>query len=239
MSMRRLTCLLFMAELACGTALRAQQSAQATMGPQSPSSRVTQPPVSFDVARFDSLTAIQLRDIFDMAAAAGLPTQKLVNRALQGAGMGKNGKAILAKVREHASALAEARIALGLTSTATELDAGADALRVGIPASTLAQIRASRPGASVEMPLMVITDLVSSRGVPVANARDAVTALARLPKADDALMSLQQVVAKNSVRGPGMALDALNRYVKGTVAGNGLSSTSATPDRKPPRPPTP
>ena len=55
----------------------------------------------------------------------------------------------------------------------------------------------------------------------------------------DALLGLQATVAKNAQRGPGMALDALNRYVRGTVTGTVSPSTPATNDRKPVRPPDP
>jgi hypothetical protein len=85
---------------------------------------------------------------------------------------------------------------------------------------------------------MVLTDIVQ-RGIPSIPARDAVTSIARMPSSDDALRGLRETVAKNSVRGPGMAVDAMNRYVKGTVSGAIPTSAPATPDRKPIRPPSP
>jgi hypothetical protein len=189
-------------------------------------------PVQFDATRFDSLTASQLSAIFDSAAAKGLPTKPLINLSLEGAARRVPGSRIVAVVRTHAAAMSDAREALGASSSAAELTAGASALRSGVDTRTLAAVRASRPNGSVEVPLVVLTDIVS-RGVPSATARDAVSALARLPKSDEALMGLQSTVAKNSVRGPGMAVDALNRYVKGTVSGSAPPSTPA-----PIRPPT-
>jgi hypothetical protein len=221
-----------------GATLPAQSSPDLARGDQERSSQ-QQPGqhVQFDVARFDSLTARLLSEIFDSAASRGLPASKLVLRALEGAAKRQNGTKIVQVVRDHANALADAREALGAGSTAAELDVGASALKAGIDTRTLSTIRGLRAG-SVEMPLMVLTDIVL-RGVPAATARDAVTTLARMPKSDDALMGLQSTVAKNAVRGPGMALDALNRYVKGTVSGSAPPSTPVTTDRKPIRPPTP
>jgi len=110
-------------------------------------------------------------------------------------------------------------------------------LRSGIDPKVLVAIRATRPAGTAVMPLMVLTDIVR-RGVPMATARDAVTSIARMPRSDDALLGLQVTVARNSVRGPGMAVDALNRYLRGTVQGSNPPSAPATGDRKPIRPPS-
>ncbi len=198
----------------------------------------TQPPVSFDPARFDSLTALSLRALLDSAASKGLPTAPLINRALEGAARRANGARIMQVVRAHAVALGQARDALGPSAPVDELEAGATALRAGIDVNTLSAVRAARPSGTVVIPLMVLTDVVQ-RGVPQREAREAVTTIARMPRSDDALKGLQTMVAKNSGRGPGMALDALNRYLRGTVNGTNPSSAPATMDRPPIRPPTP
>jgi hypothetical protein len=194
------------------------------------------PQGQFDAARFDTLTANALRVLLDDAAAKGLPTAPLINRALEGAARRVGGQRILSVVRAHAAALAEAKAALGDGSTVAELDAGATALRAGIDAKTLGVVRSTRPAGTAVTALVVLTDVVK-RGVPASTAREAVTTIARIPRSDDALLGLQATVAKNSQRGPGMALDALNRYVRGTVSGAVSPSTPATSDRKPVRPP--
>ena len=195
--------------------------------------------VPFDAARFDTLTARLLGEIFDGAAARGLPTSPLINLALEGAARRANGAKIVKVVKDHALALADSREALGPTATVAELASGASALRAGVDTRTLQAVRASRPNGSVEMPLMVLTDFMT-RGIPLTNAREAVTMLSRMPRnSDELLLGLQSTVAKNAVRGPGMALDAMNRYVRGTVSGSAPPSTPATTDRKPIRPPTP
>lgn len=194
--------------------------------------------VQFDTSRFDSLTALSLRSFLDTAIEQGIPIGPLINRALEGSARKVRGADIMKVVRAHAAALAQAMEVLGPTAPVAELDAGASALRAGIDRKALAAIRAARPVGSVTIPLMVLTD-IQQRGVPAAIARDAVTTISRMPASDEALWGLRAAVAKNSVRGPGMAVDALNRYVKGTVSGSIPTSVPAAPDRKPIRPPSP
>lgn len=216
---------------------RSQPRPESVVSPSgfAPAARLVQQ-VQFDPSRFDSTTANTLRSIIDAAAEIGLPTGPLINRALQGAGMGKKGTQIVSAVRAYAAALSDAREVLGPKSKTDELEAGASAIRAGVDMRTLEAMRATRPDGSVVMPLTVLTDVLQ-RGIPPASARDAITAIARMPNSDRALEGLRAMVAKNSVRGPGMALDAMNRYVRGTVPAGALPPP-VTPDRKPPiRPP--
>jgi len=197
---------------------------------------VPRPRPQLDVSRFDSITGYALRDLIDSAAARGLPAGPLINLALEGSARRANSILILKVVRAHALAMSEARDLLGAESTSEELDTGASALRAGIEGQVLSSVRASRPRGGAVTPLLVLTDIVR-RGVPSVAARDAVMTIARMPRSDDALLGLQATVAKNALRGPGMAVDALNRYVRTTIPGSGGSP--ATLDRKPIRPPSP
>jgi hypothetical protein len=194
-------------------------------------------PVVFDADRFDSLTASALRGLFDDALELGLPVRPLVNRALEGAARRVPSERIVRVVREHAAALHQAKRALGDPSREDELEAAAIALRAGLNEDAVESMRASRGRESVVVPLVVLTDLVR-RGVPMANAQTAVARLARVPRSDDLLLGLQATVAKNAQRGPGMALDALNRYVQSTGA-TPAAVAPISPDRKPVRPPEP
>lgn len=206
---------------------------------QPPAAKVAQPPIAFDATRFDSLTAITLRGLFEDAAEMGLPVQPLVNRALEGSARRASSERILRVVREFAAALHEARQVLGPGSTAGELDAAATALRAGVDERTVGAIRDMRPAGTAVTALVVVTDLVQ-RGVPAPQAREALTAIGR-SRPDDVLLGLQATVAKNASRGPGMAMDALQRYVRVNGApgtpGSAPAPTPATPDRKPARPP--
>lgn len=205
------------------------------IAPQAPMV-AAQPPVSFDASRFDSVTAITLRGLLEDATELGLPTRSLINRALEGSARRMSGERIIRVVRELAAALTQAKEILGPGSTADELEAAADALRAGYDRKAVAAIRATRPPGTAVTALVVLTDL-ARRGVPTATARDAVTDLSKLPRPDEALLGLQSAVARNAQRGPGMALEALNRYVRGMGGVPGSSGAPATIDRKPVRPP--
>jgi hypothetical protein len=143
---------------------------------------------------------------------------------------------ILSAVRAHYAAMIDARAALGDDASESELDSGAEAIRLGIDARALVSIRATRPvmGSAVSA-LVVVTDLVK-RGIPSNKARDAVTALARASRSDEPLNGLQQLVARNAERGPGMAQDALERYLRTNAPGNASPATSK-PVTRPPGPP--
>jgi hypothetical protein len=75
------------------------------------------------------------------------------------------------------------------------------------------------------------------RGVPTATAREAVTTLARLPGADDALLGLQGVVARGASQNPDMAVQALQRYIQRTVPPSRPPAGGGPAMRPPTRPP--
>jgi hypothetical protein len=189
-------------------------------------------PAQFDASRFDSLTALNLRSIFDEAYDRGLPVRLLVNRALEGAARKVSGPRILKVVRDWSDALAAAKFALGEGTTEAELDAAATAIRAGIDPRTVASVRSTRPAGTAVTALVVLTDLVG-RGVPSATAKEAIATIGKQPRSDDMLLGLMQTVAKNATRGPGMALDALNRYVRGTVSGAAPGTSAGKPVRPP------
>jgi hypothetical protein len=201
-----------------------------------PQGQVPKRQILFDASRFDSLTATSLRALFEEAADRGLPVRLLVNRALEGAARRVGSARILRVVHEWSDALSTAKFALGEGTTEAELDAAATAIRAGIEPRTVASLRTMRAPGTTVTALVVLTDLVQ-RGVPAATAREAVVTMAKQPRSDDALLGLQLTVAKNAQRGPGMAVDALNRYVRTTEAGTISPSSPAAADRKPVRPP--
>lgn len=125
----------------------------------------------------------EVNAILDAARAADLPTEPLVDRALEGASKGADGARIVGAVRRLAGELHDARDALGERSSSAEIVAGAGALRAGAAPDDLARLRARRRGRSLTVATGVLADLVAV-GVPADTAVAAVLALAEL--VDDA-----------------------------------------------------
>jgi len=126
--------------------------------------------------RLDAATRPAVTALVDAARRASLPTEPLVQRALEGATKRASGDVIVAAVRRLAVDLGHARDALGTTASPAELTAGAAALRAGASPTILIELRHTRR-APLTMPLAVLADLVAS-GVPVDSAAAAVLALA-------------------------------------------------------------
>jgi hypothetical protein len=143
------------------------------------------------LSRLDPATQAAVVVIIDSARAAGLPAEPLVDRALEGSTKRATGELIVAAVRRLAAQLGRAREILGTASSASELEAGAAALRAGADSSVLAELRRSRPRRPLTVPLAVLADLVGS-GVPSDTAAVAVLALAGLE--DDDLIEFRRSV---------------------------------------------
>jgi hypothetical protein len=182
--------------------------------------------------RLDPETRSLVVTVVDSARAVGLPSEPLIQRALEGATKGAPGARIVAAVRRLATDLGTARTALGTRASAPELEAGVAALRAGATPQLLTQLRdVRRP--PLTMALSVLADLVAS-GVPADSASAVVLALA--PTARDAdLVEFRRAVERDISLGapPGgaAAVRALNTGVRDATA-----STGQTPGRPPSRP---
>ena len=148
--------------------------------------------------RLDSITRPVVAALVDSARAAALPTEPLVQRALEGATKRATADRIVAAVRGLALDLGHARHALGPTASPPELTAAAAALRAGAPAATLTELRRVRR-ASLIVPLAVLTDLVAS-GVPVDSAAAAVLSLAANARDTD-LVEFRRAVERDIALG--------------------------------------
>ena len=115
--------------------------------------------------------------ILDSARTQGLPTEPLVDRALEGASKGAGGELIIGAVRRLARELSAAREAFGLESTDPEIVAGASALRAGAEPEDLETLRMLRADQSLTIAAAVLADLVAV-GVPADTATGAVIGLA-------------------------------------------------------------
>ena len=154
--------------------------------------------------RLDPDTRAQVTTVLDSARRVGLPTEPLIQRALEGATKAAPGARIVAAVRRLSADLGVARTALGSEASAPELEAGVAALRAGANPQVLANLRSVRRH-PLTMALSVLADLVAS-GVPLDSAAAAVLALA--PKARDAdLVEFRRAVERDIALGapPGAA----------------------------------
>src|SRR5262245_37855211 len=102
--------------------------------------------------RLEATALAQVTLVLDSARLAGLPTEPLVDRALEGASKGASGERIAAAVRKLAADLATAQRALN-GGDAAELEAGASALRAGVSVEALARLRQSRSHEPLTVPL--------------------------------------------------------------------------------------
>ena len=158
------------------------------------------------LARLEPALAQAVEAQLDSARTAGLPTEPLVQKALEGRGKGAPADRIVLAVRSVRLSLGQARTVLGPVSDA-ELTAGANALRAGATHETLAGIREGRQGA-LQIPLEVLSDLIA-RGVPGSRAGAAVVRLVRQGTDDRQLQLLRERIDQDIRAGtaPSIALD--------------------------------
>ena len=162
------------------------------------------------LGRLDPANRYAVEMLLDSARRAGVPYGPLESKALEGLSKRASGRDILVAVRRVLRALLEARAALGPSATADELSAAAGAMRVGITATELTHLAATRTGKPLTVPLVVLADLVT-RGVPRDTASLTIFQLWQRGAADDDFLGLWRSVERDIVSGtdPGVAL--LNR----------------------------
>jgi len=182
--------------------------------------------------RLDAEARPLVAGVIDSARAAGLPTEPLVQRALEGATKGAPDTLIVGAVRRLAADLGRARAALGAGATPPELEAGAAALRAGAGPAVLAQLRRSRRR-TITVPLAVLTDLVAS-GVPVDSAAAAVLALAASARDAD-LIDFRRAVERDIALGAAPTA-ATAAAAAGVFGANALDVNAGARGARPGRP---
>ena len=115
--------------------------------------------------RLDATTASAVQRVVDSAAREGLPTEPLVQKALEGSTLGAPGDRIVAAVGALHGQLGRARAALGGRASEADLAAAAGALRAGLPPTALERLHSLRGDRPLVVPIAVLTDLVAE-GVP-------------------------------------------------------------------------
>ena len=168
-------------------------------------------------AQLDEGTRLLVQATVDSARVAGLPTEPLVDKALEGARKKADGARITRAVTALAARLRMSRSSLGAGATESDLVAGAAALQAGVGADVLHQLRAARPTGALAVPLVVLSDLVT-RGVPADTAAAVVLLVARGGLGDDAFLTLQREVQRDVMGGAPPASAAALR-TRGVLAG--------------------
>jgi len=165
------------------------------------------------LARLDSTTRVAVVVVLDSARKSRLPTEPIIDKALEGSKKGAESERIVIAVRGLFAELRTARSALGTGASTDEINAGANALHAGLPMRNLAQLRAASQHAGrsrVTLPLTVATDLVA-RGVPVGVASDVILSLAKAGLRDADFTVFQRNVRLDIERGADAATAAQTR----------------------------
>jgi hypothetical protein len=170
--------------------------------------------------RFTGETRAALEAIVQSARDAGLPTEPLVQRALEGASRRAEPARIVAVVRSLGERLRNARSALGPNASEGELVAGASALYVGVEAGALERMRRARAGGSVAVPLVLLVDIIE-RGVPRDTAAALITSLSDPRVRDADYMTLRQSIVSDIQSGVSPAAAASAR-ARGVLVTRGL-----------------
>lgn len=161
--------------------------------------------------RLDPATAGRVTALLDSARAQGLPTEPLVQKALEGESKGAPSPRIVAAVEALLTGLGQARLSLGERASDDELVAGALWLRAGGAAGELARLRAGAPSRSLAVPLVVSADLVA-RGWPIREAFADVERLLEAGVTDRDFLSLRSQVDRAVMNGESVS-DAVRREV--------------------------
>lgn len=178
----------------------------------------------------------EIEVVLDSARAHGIPTEPLVDRALEGASKGASGDLILRAVQRLAGELLTARDALGVESTDPEIVAGASALRAGAEPEDLESLRTLRVDQPLTIAAAVLADLVAV-GVPADTAAAAVIALA-VGAEDVEYIAFRRNVERDITLGAspiaalGVRLNAAADALETLAPGSGSTPTSRRP-RKP------
>jgi hypothetical protein len=171
------------------------------------------------VERLDPSTRGSVAAIVDSARASGLPTEPLIEKALEGASKKAAGALIVSAVRNFAGQLREARRALGTGSTPAEVISGAQAIRAGISVQQLERLRSSRANVQIATALTVASDLVA-REVPADTAILIVSDLVRAAASDEQLLSVRADIETDILAGkpPAVAASARGQALEQTLA---------------------
>jgi hypothetical protein len=146
--------------------------------------------------RLDPTTREAVSAAIDGARREGLPTEPLVDKALEGLSKNAPGQAIVRVVNSWLTDLRRARQALGPASTPADVQAGATALRAGFSTQELEKLREAKGGARLAAALNTGSYLVN-RGVPADTISSIIVRLVLASANEDQLYSLRQDIERD------------------------------------------
>ena len=159
------------------------------------------------LTRLDRRVQREVAALVDTARSLGIPSEPVVDKALEGAAKRAPNDRIINVVRSRFRELVAARSALGSGAMDAEIIAAADALHGGANPLVITALRTRRPGAPLTIPLAVLADLIA-RGVPADTASQAVLALATKPATDAEFAALRDDIERDIAKGAPPAIAA-------------------------------
>lgn len=152
-------------------------------------------------ARLPHGTAVEVQRLVDSAARLRLPTEPLIQKALEGESKGADSSRIMVAVGGLLARMDTARQALGNEASEAELVAGAAALRAGADPGSVHTLRTLRPNRSLFVPLSVLADLLSD-GVPASQVWSSVRDMASNGASDAQFLRLRDRLGRDGADRP-------------------------------------
>ena len=190
--------------------------------------------------RVDASIRAAVASIVDSLQREGVSPEPLVDYALEGTQKGGDPGKILTGVRKWARDLRRSRQLLGPNAKDDEVEAGAAAIRAGVPERHLTRIREARKEQRFASALSTMAYLIP-RGVPADTAANVLINVALASATDADIRSLQDEIERDISGGtpPGMSavareqglLDAISAgrgSTDGVVPGTTVPSTRGT-----------
>lgn len=155
----------------------------------------------------------QIEGIVAEAEGAGVPSDPLIAKALEGAAKGVPAERVVAALRSYAARLREAAALVGAPQDASGIVVAADALRRGVPADAVRTLARERHR-EFTVPVVVLGDLVEA-GVPAERAYGVVQDAIAQERTADELLAIPAAVRRlmREGQGPDEAAAAVGRMI--------------------------
>lgn len=155
----------------------------------------------------------QIEGIIAEAEGAGVPSDPLIAKALEGAAKGVPAERVVAALRSYAARLREAAALVGAPQDASGIVVAADALRRGVPADVVRTLARERHR-EFAVPVVVLGDLVEA-GVPAERAYGVVQDAIAQERSADELLAIPAAVRRlmREGQGPDEAAAAVGRMI--------------------------